>query len=157
MKKKDYKNLISTYIQVILGFIGISSSLLIPLLITYYFQYFTITSEVESLSSEQMSYVSNNLLFIIASIFIFISSLFISLFLFAKFSFSDNEINQKRTEFLLQIILAVIITGFVFLVISLGFFLMFFIPNKLFFLGVVLLVVIALGSVIAVIFIQVYL
>ena len=156
MEKKDYKNLISTYIQVILGFIGISSSLLIPLLITYYFQYFTITSDVESLSSEQLNYISQNLMFIIASIFTFISSLFISLFFFAKFSFSDREINQTRTDFLLKCIMAIMIVGFVFLVISLGFFLMVFIPNKLFILSVIFLVFFILALVILAIFIMYY-
>ncbi|KKN03061.1 hypothetical protein LCGC14_1111470 [marine sediment metagenome] len=157
MEKKDFKNLISTYIRVILGFVGISSSLLITLLITYYFQFFATASDLGSLSPTQLSYIDQNLIFIIISIFTFISSLFISLLLFARFSFSDREINPSRIVFLLRSIMAFIFVGFVFLVLSLFSFLMVFIPNKQFIFSVFILAIFILFIVIFMIYIRYYL
>lgn len=132
MNKKDYLNLISTYIRVILGFIGISSSLLIPILITFYFRYFNITAEVDPLTPEQTNYINQNLSFLIFSIFIFVFSLLISLSIFAKLTFSEKRINHKRVDFFVRGVMVSIVIGIACLLISLLFLLLFFIPNKLF-------------------------
>jgi len=139
MNKKEHKNLISIYIQVILGFIGITSSFLIPLLFTYYFKYFNLTPDTEVLSAGQLNHISNNLTSLIVSIYTFIVALFISLILFAKLTFSTKKIDQKRLNLLLKSVLCIIILGLVFLVIALVYFLMVFIPNKFYILNIIIL------------------
>ena len=151
MNKKDYLNLISTYIRISLGFIGITSSLLIPILITFYFRYFNVTSEIETLTIEQTNYINQNLTFLTYSIFIFLFSLLISLIAFSIHTISDKRINQKGIKIFITGVISIIIIGITFLIASILFLLLFFIPNKLFiavcaFIVVLIMIIIFIAS-----------
>ena len=147
MDRKSYFKLISAYIRVILGFIGISSSFLIPLLTSYSFRYFGITSDSETLSPEQLNNVSLNLNFLIWSLFLFLFSLIFLLFLFAKFSFLKKKFNYNRIDIILKGIVGLVFVGVLFLILSFWYFLLFFIPNELFLLNSIFLLVLIIFGV----------
>lgn len=135
-----------------LSFIGITVSLFIPLLIIYYFRFFSLTGETEDLSETQLFFIDLNIRFLFLSLLTFISSHLVSLFLhiYPKLTKKDVDIEREVTPLVMSFTLLVL--GIILLILSIFCFLYFFNPYiSGFLIGtiIILLLIIILAYVIS--------
>ena len=135
-----------------LSFIGITVSLFIPLLIMYYFRFFSLTGETEDLSETQLFFIELNIRFLFLSLLIFISSHLISLFLHIYPKLSKKDLDIEREVIPLKMSFTLLVFGIIFLILSIFCFLYFFNPYIFgFLIGtiIILLLIIVLAYVIS--------
>lgn len=135
-----------------LSFIGITVSLLIPLMIMYYFRFFSLADETEDLSKTQLLFIEQNIRFLFLSLLIFITSHLISLFLYIYPKLSKKDLEMERKVIPLKMSFILLGSGIIFLVLSIICFLYFFNPYiSGFLIGtiIILLLIIILAYVIS--------